>query len=75
MFDEMISRLEDIITNIKLFPGMRATAIRACAVLCKYYSKMDDSYMYQMAMSKILFSIVRFCINLISLSDASFIQN
>ncbi|PBK66579.1 hypothetical protein ARMSODRAFT_890414, partial [Armillaria solidipes] len=75
MFDEMISQLEDVITDIKLFPGVRATAIRARAVLCKYYSKTDDSYMYRMAMSKILFSIVRFYINLVSLSDASFIQD
>lgn len=46
MFDEMISQLEDVITDIKLFPGVQAAAIRACAVLCKYYSKTDDSYMY-----------------------------
>ncbi|SJK96756.1 uncharacterized protein ARMOST_00001 [Armillaria ostoyae] len=50
MFDEMISQLEDIIMDHKLFPGVRAAAIRARAVLCKYYSKTDDSYMYRMAL-------------------------
>ncbi len=55
MFNKMISQLEDIITDIKLFPSVWAAAIWACAILCKYYSKTDDSYMYWIAMSKNFF--------------------
>lgn len=55
MFDDMIDKLDKLITNERLLPGVRAAAIRARQVLCKYYSKTDDSYMYRMAMSKYLF--------------------
>lgn len=52
MFDNMIDKLDKIIMNESLFPSIHAAAIRACQVLCKYYLKTDDSYMYRMAMSK-----------------------
>ncbi len=52
MFDEMINQLEEMIMDTKLFPGVRAVAIQARAVLCKYYSKTDESYMYWMAISE-----------------------
>ncbi len=51
LFDLLISKFEDIIINTDLFPGVQAAAICGCAVLCKYYSKTDDSYMYCMSMS------------------------
>ncbi|PBK91899.1 hypothetical protein ARMGADRAFT_896474, partial [Armillaria gallica] len=51
LFDLLISKFEDIIVNTDLFPGIQAAAICGCTVLCKYYSKTDDSYMYRMAMS------------------------
>ncbi len=51
LFDLLISKFEDIIVNTNLFPGVRAAAIHRRAVLCKSYSKTDDSYMYRMAMS------------------------
>ncbi len=51
LFDLLISKFEDIIVNTDLFPGVHAAAIRGHAILCKYYLKTDDSYMYRMAMS------------------------
>ena len=52
LFDSLINRFEEFIGNEDLFPGVHAAAIRGRAVLCKYYSKTDDSIMYRMAMSK-----------------------
>ncbi|SJL16081.1 uncharacterized protein ARMOST_19597 [Armillaria ostoyae] len=50
LFDLLISKFEDIIIDTDLFPGVRAATIHGHAVLCKYYSKTDDSYMYRMSM-------------------------
>lgn len=52
LFDSLISKFENFITDEDLFPGVWAAAIWGHAVLCKYYSKIDDSIMYCMAMSK-----------------------
>ncbi|KAK0441487.1 uncharacterized protein EV420DRAFT_1650094 [Desarmillaria tabescens] len=54
MFDGMIDQLDKIIVDVKLLPGVQAAAVQACQVLCKYYSKTDETYMYHMAMSKSL---------------------
>ncbi len=55
LFDLLIGKFEATITNTDLFPGVRAAAIHGHAVLCKYYSKTDDSYMYRMSMSMFFF--------------------
>ncbi len=52
LFDSLINKFEDFISNEDLFAGVRAAAIHGRAVICKYYSKTDDSIMYRMAMSK-----------------------
>ncbi len=54
MFNNMIDKLDKVIPNLSLFPGVHAAAIRAHQVLCKYYSKTNESYMYHMAMSESL---------------------
>ena len=39
----------------KAVPSVRAGAMKGLAILNKYYSKMDKSIMYHIAMSKLLF--------------------
>ncbi len=51
LFDSLISKFEDIIIDADLFPGVQVAVICGCTVLCNYYSKTDNSYMYHMAMS------------------------
>ncbi len=58
MFNDMIDKLDKIIMNESLFAGVCTAAIWACQVLCKYYSKADESYMYWMAMSKSPFFVL-----------------
>ncbi|PBK66621.1 hypothetical protein ARMSODRAFT_854438, partial [Armillaria solidipes] len=50
LFDSLINKFEDFISNEDLFPGVRAAAICGQTIICKYYSKMDDLIMYRMAM-------------------------
>ncbi len=56
LFDSLINKFEVFITNEDLFPGVRAAAICGRTVICKYYSKTDNSIIYRMAMSKCYFS-------------------
>ena len=48
-------KLEDATENTSLLPSVRARAMKGLAVLNKYYSKTDESIMYQIAMSKFPF--------------------
>ena len=55
VIDILNEKLEDAAENTSLLPSVRAGAMKGLAVLNKYYSKTDESIMYQIAMSKLLF--------------------
>ncbi len=71
MFDEIINQLKEMIMDTKLYAGVQAVAIQAQAVLCKYYSKTDESYMCRMAISESSYLWLSFCPPNLVYSDAS----
>ncbi|PBK60315.1 hypothetical protein ARMSODRAFT_898268 [Armillaria solidipes] len=54
LFDSLINKFEDFISNENLFAGVQAAAIHGQAAICKYYSKTDDLIMYRMVMSNVI---------------------
>jgi hypothetical protein len=51
IIDILTDRLEDVSSDAKYLPSVRAGAAKGLAVLNKYYSKTDESVMYRCAMS------------------------
>ena len=51
VIDLLTDRLEDVSSDGRYLPSIRAGAAKGLAVLNKYYSKTDESVMYHCAMS------------------------
>ena len=51
IIDLLTDRLDDVSSNMKYLPSVRARAAKGLTVLNKYYSKTDKSVMYHCAMS------------------------
>ena len=51
VIDLLTKRLEDVSSDAKYIPSVRARAAKGLVVLNKYYSKTDESVMYRCAMS------------------------
>lgn len=56
IIDILNEKLEDAAENTSLLPSVRAGAMKGLAVLNKYYSKTDESIMYRIAVSKLVFN-------------------
>lgn len=65
IIDLLTDCLEDVSSDMKYLPSVRAGAAKGLAVLNKYYSKTDESVMYCCAMSEYNSYIFKHFINIL----------
>jgi len=63
VIDLLTNRLEDVSTDAKYLPSIRAGAAKGLAVLNKYYSKTDESVMYRCTMSMFRVQTISFLLS------------